>query len=80
MKTTLSTKGQLIIPKVLRDRLGWREGTELEVEEQGGVVILRLPVVLPRTTLDQLLGCADYRGPRRTLEDMAAAIERGARE
>jgi AbrB family looped-hinge helix DNA binding protein len=57
MKTTLSTKGQLIIPKELRERLGWREGTELEVEEHGGGVILRPPAVLPRTTLDQLIGC-----------------------
>jgi AbrB family looped-hinge helix DNA binding protein len=80
MKTTLSTKGQVILPKALRERLGWREGTVLEVEEQGGGLILRLPVVWPRTTLDQLVGCAQYRGPRRSLEDMAAAIERGARE
>ena len=79
MRTKLSTKGQLIIPKEVRERLGWRAGTELEVEERGAEVILRPPVVVPATSLDGLKGCAGYRGPRRTLEDMEAAVRRGAR-
>ena len=80
MRTKLSTKGQLIIPRDLRQRLGWHPGTELEVEERDGGVVLRLPIDLPETSLDDLVGCAGYKGPRRTLEEMEEAIARGVRE
>ena len=40
-KTRLSSKGQVIIPKAVRERHGWRPGLELEVEDQGEVVVLR---------------------------------------
>jgi AbrB family looped-hinge helix DNA binding protein len=80
VRTKLSTKGQLIIPQEIRRRLGWRAGTELDVEEREGGVIVRLPIELPTTSLTELIGCAGYQGPRRSLEDMDEAIARGARE
>lgn len=79
MSTRLSTKGQVIIPKAIRERHGWRPGTELEVEEQGDAVVLRPSGQLPATTLDELVGCTGYDGPARSLEDMEAAIVEGAR-
>jgi antitoxin PrlF len=33
MGTTLTSKGQVVIPKPIRERLGWRPGTRLEVKE-----------------------------------------------
>ena len=36
MKTTVSEKGQITIPKRLRDRLGLRGGTILDFEEADG--------------------------------------------
>jgi AbrB family looped-hinge helix DNA binding protein len=30
--TTITTKGQVVIPKVVRDKLGWGPGTRLHVE------------------------------------------------
>lgn len=53
---------------------------ELIVEDYGDSVVLRRAEELPATTLEDLVGCAGYRGPARTLEDMEAAIARGARE
>ncbi|HUZ17139.1 MAG TPA: AbrB/MazE/SpoVT family DNA-binding domain-containing protein [Spirochaetia bacterium] len=41
MKTTVSEKGQITIPKALRDSLGIGAGTILEVEEREGGMILR---------------------------------------
>lgn len=77
----LSTKGQLIIPKDIRDRHGWGPGTELSLEDRDGAVILReASPALPETTLQDLIGCTGYRGPARTLEDMEEAIAKGARE
>lgn len=63
-RSRLSSKGQLIIPKAVRDRHGWRAGTELEVEDRGDVVLLRPaePLFAP-TTLDQVVGCLRYEGP-----------------
>jgi AbrB family looped-hinge helix DNA binding protein len=78
--TRLSTKGQLIIPKEIRDRHGWMPGVEIIVEDRGDAVLLRLAEDLPETILEDLVGCAGYRGPARTLEDMEAGIAEGARE
>lgn len=39
MKTTVSEKGQVTIPKPLRDRLGIRPGQILEVREEGGRLV-----------------------------------------
>jgi AbrB family looped-hinge helix DNA binding protein len=39
---TLSSKGQVVIPKALRDRLGLKPGDVLEVEEVDGVLLLRV--------------------------------------
>ena len=76
----LSTKGQLVVPKEVRLRHGWSEGVELVLEDAGDRVLVRSARRLPETTLEDLVGCAGYRGPARTLEEMEAAIARGARE
>lgn len=40
MKAILSEKGQVTIPKALRDSLGLRAGQELEFEERGGQLVV----------------------------------------
>jgi AbrB family looped-hinge helix DNA binding protein len=79
MRTRLSTRGQLIIPKALRDRHGWAPGTELVVEDRVDGVFVRLANPLPPTELEDLVGSTGYRGPARSLDDMEAAPARGAR-
>ena len=39
--TKISEKGQVVVPKATRDRLGWQPGTDLEVIETGDAVTLR---------------------------------------
>jgi AbrB family looped-hinge helix DNA binding protein len=78
--TRLSTNGQLILPKEIRERHGWTAGTELIVEDHGNSVVLRQVEDLPATTLEDLIGCAGYEGPARSSEEMEAGIARGARE
>ena len=41
MKSVVSEKGQVTIPKTLRDRLGIRPGQVLDFEEDGGRLIAR---------------------------------------
>jgi len=40
-RATVSEKGQVVIPKKLRDRLGIRAGAELEFEEERGRLVVR---------------------------------------
>ena len=54
MKTTVSEKGQITIPKRLRDRLGLRPGTILEFEEADGRLIGRK--MGPVDAIDELYG------------------------
>jgi AbrB family looped-hinge helix DNA binding protein len=39
--TTVTSKGQITIPKPIRDRKGIAPGTRLEVTEQGDEIVLR---------------------------------------
>lgn len=54
MKTTVSEKGQITIPKRLRDRLGLRPGTVIDFEETEGRLIGRK--LVPADQLDDLYG------------------------
>ena len=76
----LSTKGQLVVPKEIRQRHGWTEGTDLVLEDQGDGVLVRLARQLPETSLEDLIGCTGYKGPTKTLADMEAGIASGARK
>jgi AbrB family looped-hinge helix DNA binding protein len=40
MRTKVSEKGQITVPKSLRDRLGIRPGDELDVIDDGGRLVL----------------------------------------
>ena len=63
-RTHLSSKGQIVIPKGVRDRLGLHEGDELSIEELGDAIVLR---VKRRAT-------AGIFGPVRTLEQLLAEL------
>lgn len=54
MKTTVSEKGQITIPKRLRDRLGLRPGTVLDFDEADGRLVGRKLVAIDH--LDDLVG------------------------
>jgi AbrB family looped-hinge helix DNA binding protein len=41
MKSTVSEKGQITIPKRLRDKLGIRPGTVLDFDEEQGRLVAR---------------------------------------
>jgi antitoxin PrlF len=40
MLSTVSEKGQITVPKLLRERLGIRPGDQLEILEEGGRLVL----------------------------------------
>jgi AbrB family looped-hinge helix DNA binding protein len=60
MKSRVSEKGQVTIPKPLRISLGIVEGTELEFEEKGGVLLAHR--ITPEDPIDALRGLAGRGG------------------
>jgi AbrB family looped-hinge helix DNA binding protein len=77
--TRLSAKGQVVIPKAIREASGWRPGLELEVEATADGAILRPKSLGRARAAESLLGCTGYRGPTRSLAEMSAAVEREAK-
>jgi len=54
MKSTVSEKGQVTIPKRLRERLGIRPGEVLDFEEDHGRLVATK--LAPRDAVDELFG------------------------
>jgi AbrB family looped-hinge helix DNA binding protein len=79
MRARVSSKGQLVLPAEVRHRRGIEAGSEVEIEEVPGGVLLRLVRGPIAASLDDLLGCTGYTGPKKTLQDMEEAIRQGAR-
>jgi AbrB family looped-hinge helix DNA binding protein len=81
MKTTrLSSKGQVTIPKSVREAHRWKAGQEFEIDVLSSAIVLRPVNAFPRSRVEDLIGCTGYQGPRHTLEDMEAAIAIGVAE
>ena len=83
MDTKVSSKGQVVIPKAVRDRHGWDAGTELTVEDRPDGVLIRAKRAksgLKPTTLGEVVGMVKYEGPPKTLADMEKGIDAALRE
>ena len=78
--TILSSKGQVIIPKPLRDALHWESGQRLEVIDVDGGLLLKPAQPFSPTTLDKVAACLYYQGPAKTLANMEEAIQQGVKE
>lgn len=78
LSTTLSTKGQVILPKAIREMLKWEPGTRLAIERTKDGVLLKAEPVFKQTRLEDVIGCANYQGPTVSIEEMNAAIVREA--
>jgi AbrB family looped-hinge helix DNA binding protein len=76
----LSSKGQVIIPKPVRDARHWEPGQRLEVIDSGDGILLRPAVPFPETRLADVAACLRYKGKAKTLADMEKAINKGAQE
>ncbi|MBJ7597584.1 MAG: hypothetical protein DLM67_19570 [Candidatus Nephthysia bennettiae] len=68
MTTKVGAKGQVVIPKEIRDRVGLHPGTEVDVAAEGGEIIVSIH--RPRVTLGGRFRSSGM--ARRLLEDRAA--------
>jgi len=74
LTTTLSTKGQVILPKTIRQRRHWEPGTRLTVEDTPEGVLLKAAPVFAPARPEDVAGMLAYRERPKTLEEMEAAI------
>ena len=78
-QTRLSAKGQVVIPKDVRNRLGWLQGSELEVVETGEGVLLRKRrrkgTCSPDEALARIHARHRHEGPPLAVEELGFAPE-----
>ncbi len=70
LTTTVSTKGQVILPKAIRDQLGWDTGTRLIVESAGDGVLLNVASTFAASRAKDVFACLPRRGEPKTVGEM----------
>ena len=79
LTTTVSTKGQVILPKAIRRALRWEAGTRLVVENTPAGVLLKPEPAFAETRPQDVFGCLAYDGPPKSLSEMQAGVLAEAR-
>lgn len=77
--TTVSTKGQVILPKAIRDSRGWRAGQKLVVEETRDGVLLRSASPFALTKPEEVFGGLSHHGKHLSDEDIDKALRAAAK-
>lgn len=83
LTTLVSSKGQVILPKALRESRGWDQGVRLEVVDTADGVLLReveAEPLFPPTRMEDVFGMAGYSGPPVSVEQMKQAVREAAVE
>lgn len=70
----LSSKGQFILPKVIRDRHHWEAGTEFVIIDKGGELVIKPTKVFAPTEFESPETPSVYQGRALSLEDMDRAV------
>ncbi len=79
LTTTVSTKGQVILPKAIRRSLGWEAGMRLVVENTSEGVLLRPEPVFAETRSEDVFGRLAREGAPKSLAEMDAGVMEEAR-
>jgi AbrB family looped-hinge helix DNA binding protein len=79
MQTKDSAKGQVVLPKAIREKRRWKAGTRLTVEDRPEGVLLKPIEKKKKLAIDDWAGIIKYKGPARTVEEMNAAIDEESR-
>lgn len=77
--TTVSTKGQVILPKAIRNRRDWDAGTRLIVEDTPEGVLLKPAPAFAPSRPDAVFAMLPHAGAPVSLEDMEAGVLAEAR-
>lgn len=76
--TKISAKGQVVIPKDVRDELGLVPGQTLDVIQTGGGVLLRPSIARSGRTFEEITASIrarfTYAGPPLSVEEMTQSV------
>jgi AbrB family looped-hinge helix DNA binding protein len=72
---TLSSKGQVVIPKEIRDELRWEAGTELTMVSNASGITLKAKPKRKGRNLADLIGMLKYDGPPLSTEELCKPVE-----
>ena len=72
--TTVSTKGQVILPKAIRRVLNWKAGKRLIVERAPEGVLLKPLPAFTETRAEDVFGSLAYSGAPKSLAEMDAGV------
>ncbi len=74
LTTIVSTKGQVILPKAIREQRHWPSGTRLTVEDTAEGVLLKAAPMFAETKVDVVFGSLGFEGTPKSIEEMDAAV------
>jgi AbrB family looped-hinge helix DNA binding protein len=78
-QTRVSTKGQVVLPKAIRDRRNWTPGTALTIEDRPEGVLLKASPSFAPTKVEDVFGRLGPVDRALTIEEMDAAVMAEAR-
>lgn len=78
-RVKISSKGQLVLPKAVRDEFGLVAGSEMDIESVGDAIMLRPRGKKQKNgrvyTVDEVAGMLKYDGPPVSIRDMDRAVD-----
>jgi len=79
VRAKISSKGQLVLPKAVRDEFGLVAGSEVDIESRGDRIVLRPRSGKRKTrriyTVDEVAGMLKYDGPPVSVREMDRAVD-----
>ena len=74
LTTTVSTEGQVMLPKAIREALHWEAGMRLVVENTPEGVLLKPVPTFAETRPEDVFGCLESDGAPKSLAKMEAGV------
>jgi AbrB family looped-hinge helix DNA binding protein len=72
---TLSSKGQIVIPKEIRDQLHWDSGTQITLFAGASGITLKAVQKKTGRRLEDLIGMLKHEGPSLSTEELCAPVD-----
>lgn len=79
LSTTVSTEGQVVLPRVILRRRGWSTGTRLTVTETAEGVLLKPVPTFAKTRPDDVFGVLSCKRKSKSVAEMDAGVLAEAR-
>ncbi|HEY2118592.1 MAG TPA: AbrB/MazE/SpoVT family DNA-binding domain-containing protein [Candidatus Acidoferrum sp.] len=78
--TRISSKGQVVLPKALRELQKWDPGTELALVPMDGGIFMHPLNPFPPSRVEDVLGSVKYKGKPKSLAEIKNAWKKMVRK